>query len=738
LPLWGILGVLVFGGFLSWLQYLRIQVYGVKARILWLLFGLRISLFLVMTLMLAGPQWTRETRQERPPRLVVLFDVSESLNSAASQEQPTAFVKLRDGFFKQLYPLWQDKFQFRFYTFASQLSSTDQEKIRILENAAGPATDLRGPVVEAISQQGTNVPAAVLMLTDGNHNWGPDPTSDIFRAGKSDKPIPFIAVSTPSFGELRKSLAIHEIVLPSPAFAKEQTEIRFQVAASGIQNQEGESKLRIEFNTEGDKWVPIEKGEMSKPLPLLGSSNLGGFNAVFPKGGRYRIHLEASAPGVTSASTTREIQVEPGRWKVALYADRTGWRSGSLIRRLVNVPRFMVHAAMGQGGGDWGYLTAGLGEDNELKKSGLLSLEGVAADGDLYIFSGLSRPQYEALPAAAIRQRVEKGAAVLIVAGEGEPPSPGILEGLGLTETTPADFSTAYSAPVGRDLKTNEPASAHRATRAPAFINAAQDLPNSLMSYGSVKPAPETQVLLEFAGGDPALAVRSSGQSRTAYLGISDVWRWQFQPGETGTGLSAAFNSLVDNLIRWLLEGDAESASVPVLILSQARVPIGKPVDVGVQYARTTEDASATIRLTVTDSKQVVVPLPVKKLPGGFFTAQYIPADPGEYVFQVQDPAIPSASDEARISADPFSIETAISGAREDLLRALAGNTGGAWVDVERIGDLPKMKELDPIYEPRYTARVLTDPLMSGPGFFLLLVFLFSLEWVIRRTHDLA
>ncbi|MCG3195808.1 MAG: hypothetical protein GHCLOJNM_00276 [bacterium] len=736
-PPWVLLAVLGFGAGIAWFQYLRREVYGVKALIMKALFGVKVAIFLVFTILLAGPQWTREAKQERPPRMVVLFDVSESMNSAEGPDQPTAFVKLRDAFLRRLYPLWQDRFQFRFYSFSSQLVSTDVERLREMTNVVGAASDLRGPVMEAISQQGANPPAAILMLTDGNHNWGPEPTSDIFRT-EEDTPIPLIAVSTPSFGELRKSLAIHQVTLPSPTFAREPVEIRFQVAASGAENQEGETKMKIEYNSEGDVWEPMENGEASKPFTLLGSTNLASFGTQFPRGGRYRIQLEASAPGVESASVVHEVEVEPGRWKVALFAGVAGWRAGSLTRRIAYVPRYSLQAAISTRGGSWVFLAAGLGEeDRKLEQTHLLSLEGVASEADLYIFSGLSPAQYQLLPAGMIKERVEKGAAVLLVAGEEEPPQPSVLEAMGLSSVFAADFSNAFLSPAAREVSLTEAAAKHRATKSQTLIAAAKSLPVTLQSFGGIQPAPDSEVLIRFLGGEPCLVARTAGLNRSAFVGGSDLWRWQFQPGEESRRLYEAFNALADNLIRWLVAGEEEEKGKPVLILSQSRVPLGKSVDIGVQYAGATDSATASIHLTVTDPNRITTPLFVHSQPGGFFTAEYTPSDAGQYLFSVQDPSIPGATDEAEISVEPFSIETAISGANEDLLKTLAANTKGAWVDADRIADLDGLKQLEPIFEPRVTYRVLTEPLMSAPWFLLILVLLFGIEWFLRRTHDL-
>lgn len=736
-PWWGLVAVLALGGFLAWFQYLRFNVYGVSPRLRLTLFLIRLFLFAVITFLLAGPQWTRESRFERPPRMVVLFDTSESMNSAEAADKPTAFVRVRDAFRRTLFATWQDRFQMRLYTFNSKLTPIDPDQLWALENVGGSATDLRSAIVEALQQQGANTPTAIVMFTDGNHNWGPEPASDILKPDPEGEPVPLLAVTTPSYGELRQSLAIHEVTLPSPAFAKEPVEIRFQVAASGVDSQQGVTKLRIEQKLDNDEWDLIENGEQEREIPLLGSSNLGSFNTLFPEGGWYRVELEASAAGIDPVSAVREIQVEPGRWKVGLFAGSPSWGIGSMIRRIIYVPRYSLQAAIGRGEQEWAFLTAGIESEEELQKSNLLTIEEVATDTDLFIFASLSPDQYNDLPTDQIRESIEKGAAVLIIGGDGNPPPQARIDAMGVGPISPVSFGAAFSSHTSYDVEVTDLAAVHRSTRSQAFLNASEDLPRAILSYSKVEPASGAEVLLRFIGGEPGLVVRTAGQNRSAYIGATDLWRWQFQPGEFADRVNTAFLSLTDGLVKWLLVGDEETSEIPVLILSQSRVPIGKVLEIGVQYGRAVEYPETTVRLTVLDSNQVVQPLPVNKQPGGFFSAQFTPAEAGDYTIQVQDPAIPSASDEAVVSAEPFSIETAISGARTDLLQALAENSGGGWVDVEDVESLTSRTDLEKIYEPKVSTRILTEPLMSAPWILLILITVMGVEWYLRRTNDL-
>jgi len=242
---------------------------------------------------------------------------------------------------------------------------------------------------------------------------------------------------------------------------------------------------------------------------------------------------------------------------------------------------------------------------------------------------------------------------------------------------------------------------------------------------------------MEFTDKVPVLVVKTVGDSRSAFLGASDLWRWQFRPGENAGKDYSAYSALVDRLLRWLLMGEADLGDRPRLLISQTRIPLGKTIDIGIQYGGATQEATATVHLVVADPNNRVVPLSVRRQLGGFFSTRFTPGEAGEYRFTASDPKNPSASDTVGIQVEPFSIETAVSGAREDLLEDLASKTNGVWVDVKQIGKLTGMDQLDKIYQPRVVKRTVTEPVMSAPWFFIALIFLLGLEWSLRRIKDM-
>ncbi|MCA9423551.1 MAG: VWA domain-containing protein [Candidatus Omnitrophica bacterium] len=744
-PIWVIFALLILGGLLAYWQYGRGGFFGVKIGHRLTLLVTKSAIFLVFGFLLLNPQWVREVSTERPARMAVLFDTSESMNSLEGPDKPTAFQKLRDAFFRQVYPLLSDRADLRFYTFSTKLATADPEILRKEENAGGAATNIRGAIQETLSQQGSSPPAAILLLTDGNHNWGPEPTVDILKAEDSDKFIPLISVSTQAYGEIKKSMALSQVTLPAPIFSDEDTEVRFQVVTSGSEGQKAKIHLLMEKEGEPGEWTEVDSeekaGEGVTELPLMAASTQGSIPTRFPEGGNYRVTVVAEAEGLGSASKTEEIYVEPGRWRVAYYCGRPGWMNSSLVRRMATVPRYALRVAIDQGN-TWSYLVTGRTEprgpegESDVEK-GYISLEEVAFDADLVILEGLGPDQVAQLPADIIKERLEKGAALLVIVGKSDPVNQGVLGRIGAADRVPAITQSSILAPSKREIAFTDLTAGHPVTNSPIILGVETFLPYAEIPYSKIDTTSEANILIQAKDGSPVLSTMSQGDQRSAFIGADDLWRWQYQAGEKGERLGQAYGVLIDRLIRWLILGEEEDRSVPNIMISQSRIPLGKTIEIGVQYSRTIMESSATVRLSVTTPNQQMVPIALNREPGGFFTADFTGSDPGQYQFVAADPQRPQASDTATIEVEPFSVETAITGAREDLLKNLSSESGGLWVDLADIDDIVRTNQLDDVYQPHVTTRSITEPVMASPWLFLIVIFLFCLEWTIRRLRDL-
>ncbi len=733
--------MVAIGGGLAYYQYGRGGFFGVKTGHRLTLLGLKVTLFVVFAFLLLNPHWVREVRTERPARVAALFDTSESMNSLEAPDMPTAFARLRDAFFRQVYPILQDKADIRFYTFSSKLATIDAEDLRSLENAGGAATNIRGAIQDSLSQQGSSPPAAILLLTDGNHNWGPEPTVDILQPVGSESPVPLISVSTQAFGEIKKTLSIPQVTLPAPVFSDEETEIRFQIVASGANGEEAKVRLVMDYENESGEWEPLDDEERETTLPLLAASSQGQFPARFPKGGNYQITVIAEAEGIGSASTVEKVYVEPGRWRVAYYVGRPGWMNAGLVGRMADVPRYAMRVAIDRGK-NWSYLVTGRseiqaeGEEGEVEKA-FLSLEDVAFDADLIILEGLEPEQVQQLPAELITERLAEGAALLIISGKTKPLTQGDLGRIGASSRAPATAQGGILAPSKRTISFTELTASHHVTSSPLILGIESFLPLAEIPYSQITKVEGAEVLIVANDGSPVVATLTQGNLRSAFLGADDFWRWQFQPGQKGERIGQAYGVLIDRLIRWLIIGEEEDSSVPNIMISQSRIPLGKTIEVGVQYSRAVMEASSTVRLSVTTPDQQVAPITLNRKAGGFFSARFTASDPGEYLFFAADPQRPEASDTAKIAVEPFSIETAITGAREGMLKSLSAQSEGLWVDVENISDIVKTNRLDDIYQPRVLTRSVSEPVMASPWLFLIMVLLFCSEWTLRRMRDL-
>lgn len=736
-PVWPVLWVLLvlpLGGLLAWWQYLRPHWFGINRTKQILLFGLRVALFAVITLLLLNPQTNRPITRTRLPELLVLVDTSGSMFTRPDPDHPTGFQQLRDAFFKRLYPLWENKFRFKFFTFANNPASISVDDLREMEIAGGSATDLRTALRQALQQHGSLKPAAVLMLTDGNHNWGSEPTPDDLRYGESPQPVPFLAVSTESYGEIQKSLAIPQITVLNPVFAKEPTEIRYQLVGSGLVDPICKTELTISLQDEEGEYQQIDQLKQTGQVALSGPSTIGSFVTVFPEGGQYTVEIHASAAEVEPAAASREVRVEPGRLRIGLFAQRPGWNTANLVERLGTIPRFELRSAVGIGQEEWVYLTSVADESDQHR---LQSLEEVASQAELLIFSELDDRRLALLPAQRIKERLAEGAAVLWIASPEVLPPANLLQAMGLDQLLPVSFQKAQLSPNHQPVVLTPSGRTHRITGIPLLQSLSDALPDSIETYSGVQLSDEGVALLNFSNSAPLLAVQTHGDNRTAYLGAQDLWRWRFQPGSDSARYWQAYHVLADNLLKWLLFGDQQDRNIPQLVMAQSRFPMGKPIDVEAYYARAVTEPTTELTLTFTSSHNTVISAAMQARPAGYFHAQLNPVETGEFLLRVADAHRPSASSELAIRVDAFSVETALSGTNQALLQSLAESSQGLLVDVEQITDLADSEDLKPIFALQSISKTVHEPLMSDPWFFVVLLILLAAEWILRRKLDL-
>jgi hypothetical protein len=232
----------------------------------------------------------------------------------------------------------------------------------------------------------------------------------------------------------------------------------------------------------------------------------------------------------------------------------------------------------------------------------------------------------------------------------------------------------------------------------------------------------------------PVLLIEQNTGGRNAYLLGSGFWRWHFMLAEDRV-FRDGWQTIMKNLLRWLstsgsssnviLNTDKRSYQVGETVRISAEVYDGdyKPVDDGlVQF-------------------KVTGPAGVFELDGGLIAAGTYASDfqllrEGDYNIEAQALRndIPLGRTSTRIVCTPVNIEFQYTRQDDQLLRKLADKSGGRYVDESNYSDL--FNEFN--FPVRYQEVTRTFEIWQKAALLLLIIFLLSVEWFIRKRLGLV
>ncbi|MCX6911129.1 MAG: hypothetical protein NTY01_24225, partial [Verrucomicrobia bacterium] len=171
-PWWLVTPLLVaVGVLLAWLY--RRERKQVSPRVGLLLTTLRIVLVVMLFFTLLAPVISTQITRTTKDTLLLLVDQSRSMAIHDDPRGPTRAEQVRKVFDAVLLNKLQSTSQLRAYRFAASATAFDPR-----EPWAGPdgdATDLGRPAVTALTDLATERVGAVVMVSDGGHNRGPNP-----------------------------------------------------------------------------------------------------------------------------------------------------------------------------------------------------------------------------------------------------------------------------------------------------------------------------------------------------------------------------------------------------------------------------------------------------------------------------------------------------------------------------------------------------------------------------------
>jgi hypothetical protein len=256
-----------------------------------------------------------------------------------------------------------------------------------------------------------------------------------------------------------------------------------------------------------------------------------------------------------------------------------------------------------------------------------------------------------------------------------------------------------------------------------------------LWLYPSRAVKPGATVLMthpELALGEgrmPILASQRYGKGQVLYCASDDVWRWRFHPGAAPH--RRLWSGLISSLAMAHLLGSSERAQVET---DRGEYAVGDHAQIIARLLDADFNPVSAETVTATVERELgreSVVLEARSDQPGVFVGDWIPTAPGRWRISIDSGG--ETGDHVVTVGDPR-IEFEDIGQRQELLTSMAAVSGGAYLPLDRIGELAPMVANRPkTSNVRHSERTL----WNAPGVMLLLTLLLGAEWFIRKRSDL-
>ncbi|NUQ64884.1 MAG: VWA domain-containing protein [Pirellulales bacterium] len=786
LPFWiGALAALA-AGFLVWRYYRRESV-GLPGRLRWMLPWLRAAAFFLAVLVLTGPVLHHRQVIGQLGRVLILIDASRSM-AAADRHMPAdrkLSIARQEGWIppgqvEAGSPAVRSALEMfdrttRWQRAESSLADPSSGLVAALapnhevelsavsgstverfwdrhvsekppaefgREPIGSVTDLGSGLGAATAEpSGGEAKTAVVMLTDGRHNFGPSPLEAARLLGGRNVPI-----YTVGFGDAREppDLALAGVEHPDLVFQKDRIRGVLVLRDQMLQGQpfvveirhedkvlwqerltsQGTSPRRVEFEFSIDELadrlrtrLDPEVRHYALPLALVAS--------IVP--------LEGETDAANNQRTFRFSAITRGN-KLLLIDGRARWETRYLRNVFQRDEQWHIDTVLVGPATDQAVLPRGEGADR------FPADEAALFDYDLVIFGEVPPGVLGDQEQLWLRNFVERrGGGILFIDG---------LRGC---------LRALESGPMGPLLPVTwlpgslqSPATRLQLTQAGASLSAMalQSSSTANESFWKELPAPHRIVPVQAAPGTevlveamvdgkayPAMLARWFGAGRVCYCAFDETWRWRYKAADT------YHQRFWNQLAKWMMQRPfAVSDRFVSLDSGPPSYAAGETAEIRVRLqgvdGRPASDAMVDAILWRDGRIVATVSLTPEGNGNGIYRGRTAPLAEGEYEVSVRAAGFSSDALKARtrfVVLAPETGETDQIACNEDLLRQVALASGGRFLREDEIGELPEL------LRPLSTGEVIqSDTLLwQSPWWFAAIIGLLTVEWTLRKRAGL-
>jgi uncharacterized membrane protein len=619
--------------------------------------------------------------------------------------------------------------------------------------ATGRGSDLWTAIRQGLA---TDSPAAIVLVTDGQHTGKDDPRAAAREAKERGVPLLVVGVGDPS---RPKNLRVTKVLVRPQVWQEEPFEVDAPIAVEGLDQTEFRAEL-IEQRV-GDNDSIAGEGTVVQTVPVSvipGERPRAQFSHTPREAGRYVYKVRVEPVEGERKVDDNEYEspvvkvLSREKVRVLLVAGAPSWEY-RLVQKLLSRDKTITVSCWLQT----------LDEERAQEGTRTITRLPITKEElfyyDVVMLLDPSPQEFDQAWIDLLKEFVgQHSGGLLFMAG---PKHSGRLltspRTADLADVLPVTFGDVGALEVAALLSTNQRAWPLKVIPAnvdhPSMrfyperretMQRWETLPGIFWSFPSQGARPTAQVLLEHSdptlrsveGSRPLLVAGRYGSGHTLYLGFNGTWRWR------RAGRQAEFfDKFWIQAVRFLVEGRSlEGRRRGYVQADRDRYEIGDRVTL---TARLQDPAfnplvapkvDASIQVE-SESNETIPLIPIDSQPG-VFEATLLARKTGLYKVKLN---LPASEAEGGVIATEFnvdlpSVETNQVWLNKPLLMELASESGGQYFEIDQ---LDKLAAAIPDKSEVVEVRSKPEPLWDVQGMLIALVGLLGCEWFLRKRFKL-
>jgi hypothetical protein len=743
-----------------------------------LMAGLRAAALATILFLVLRPSWLSETSGDRPKAIALLIDDSQSMNTQdsrlnfpdkwrvaaamnlvppekpippnpsagdlpdATPEKPSRLELVRAAFKHpklELIRTLETIGPIQPATFGLRRNAKDARDAKWIDALAG--TEQRTALVDAafdlLRRDENEQPAAIIIVTDGRENASERSLDDLAaECARLKIPIHVYGVGSSFSGQLQ----IREAVVNETLFVDDTVSVPVRYRMKGFKDGVVEMVLKLNGQEVARKTVEAKEGEDLREVlsfvPQQKDAQTGKQEITTT------VRVISGLETVTD-EIAKSVRIVDRKVKVLVVDSIPRWDFKFLQRSLLRDRRVVASF----------FLTDG---DSRAMKAGEPFLPQFPAtrpelfDYDLLILGDVPASFFSPDQQVMVREFVAEGGGFIHIAGRNHGPS--TFVGTPLADVLPVEIQSQKFA-----IDSGTRPVSYRPDLTPSGVRSAvlsldddpvenlkvwKELPEFYWHYPVTKLKPAAEAYLvhpkDRTADDkpmPLHAAHYYGKGYSVWVGFDETWRWRFNSADKyfsrfwsqGVYVTGVPRTVGTKLTQLSLDTSDPQLGKTGQIYARLYNPDLRPVGAERLEARL-ERLDAAV-----DDRDRSLPIELKALPGvpGEFIATIPFNRVGRFALKVDNGSEP-ASLEYRVSLPPDH-ELAAGGLAEDALRKLAEATGGSFHREESLYKLPTSVKAK---TAPFTRR--DEVLLWNKWALLLVIGLFSVEWVVRKFNSLS